>query len=114
MAMPAALASAVSTASSSAVNSPCRFSVMYRLPKTSPRTTRGTPRKLFIGGGCGGEATEGGGWLGAGVRWEADGGGVFAEVGDAQWVRLSDELPEHPLALRQRPHPGSQLITDAD
>src|SRR3954465_6981258 len=109
MAMPAAPASAVSTASSSAVNSPCRFSVMYRLPNTSPRTSTGTPRKLFIGGGGGGGEAEGGGG-----RREADRGGVLPQVGDPQRVRLADQLPQHALALRQRPHHGGEVIVDAD
>src|SRR4051794_41803309 len=60
IAIPAAPARATSTALSSAVNwPPPRFSVMYRLPKTAPRTSTGTPRNERIGGGGGGETHQG-------------------------------------------------------
>ena len=76
-----------------------RFSVMYRLPNTSPRTRTGTPRK---------ERHR------RVVRREADGRRVLAQVGDAQRIGLGDQLAEDALALRQVAHPGAQLVVDAD
>jgi hypothetical protein len=68
MAMPAAPASAASTVSSSAVNSPWRLSVMYRLPNTSPRTRTGTPRKEVIGGWSRGNPADAGCWRRSATR----------------------------------------------
>ena len=64
-ATPAAPASATATCSSRGVKSTgCpstpRFSVRYRLPKTSPRARTGTPRNECIGGWCAGNPIDDG------------------------------------------------------
>ena len=99
MATPAAAASATTRASSSSLNGPPpRFSVRYRLPKTSSRTriahAQESPHRRVP------------------VR-EPGRPGVRGNIGEAQRLRIADQLTEQAAALRPVMDPGDLVLTEA-